>query len=146
MSIPTYHKNFMFRKPVENILWTVTHFNFIVYFLAELNCFVHIFCIKNPNQLVLVAKFLINLALAAIKISDHLEQVGFWIFFVFVVLIDFGFALALGFDICGNPENDPPQQLEQQQQGKQFDHVNPITFKSNILFSIICIYALPILC
>ena len=55
---------------------------------------------------------------------------------MFSFLSIFGFALALGYDICGNPENDPPQpSIEQQQQGKQFDHVNPINFKSNILFS-----------
>ena len=52
-------------------------FELISFVLAELNCFYNIFGIKNPNQLVLVAKFLINLALAAIKISDHLEHFGF---------------------------------------------------------------------
>ena len=52
-------------------------FELISIVLAELNCFYHIFGIKNPNQLVLVDKFLINLGLAAIKILEHLEQVGF---------------------------------------------------------------------
>ena len=81
------------------------------------------FCIKDPNQLVLVAKFMLNHAISAVKFSEHSEQVGFRIFFVFVVLIVVVLALSLGFDICGNPDCDPPQQLEQQQQGKQFDHM-----------------------
>ena len=45
--------------------------------LAKLNCFYHNFGIKDPNQLVLVAKFIINLGLATIKISDQLEHFGF---------------------------------------------------------------------
>ena len=57
-------------------------------------------------------------------------------FVAFALIVAFS-ALWLGYDICGDPECDPPQQIEQEQQGKQFDHVNPITFKSNILFSII---------
>ena len=40
----------------------------------------------------------------------------------FILIVAFS-ALSLGFDICGNPECDPPQPLEQQQQGKQFDHI-----------------------
>ena len=55
-----------------------------------------------------------------------------------VVLIAALSALALGFDICGDPANDPPQKIEQYQQGKQFDHIpfNPITLKSNTLFNL----------
>ena len=63
-------------------------------------------------------------------------------YIVFVVLIVAFSALSLGFDICGNPECDPQQPLEQQQQGKQFDHIpfNPITLKSNISFNLyVCI-------
>ena len=63
---------------------------------------------------------------------------------VLLALLEFSlsFVLPLGYDICGDPENDPPQSSIEQQQGKQFDHVNPITSKSNILFSIIYIHAL----
>jgi len=43
--------------------------------------------------------------------------------FEFSVLIGAFSAFSLGFDICGNPEFDPPQQLDLQQQGKQFDHI-----------------------
>ena len=123
-----YHKNFSCTAFLENCVkqfmrMNSNRFEFLSNYLAEQNCFDCNFCIENPNQLVLVAKFMINLPLAAIKISDHLEQVGFWIFFEFVVLIVVVFAFSLGFDICGNPESDPPQQLEQQQQGKQFDHI-----------------------
>ena len=44
---------------------------------------------------------------------------------------------SLGYDICGNPENDPPEQdLEQQQQpGKLFDHINPSFLSSLLLFT-----------
>ena len=51
------------------------------------------------------------------------------------------FAFSLGADECVDNQSDPQQHFEQQQQGKQFDHVNPIIFKSNILFST-CMYAL----
>ena len=56
---------------------------------------------------------------------------------LFVVrrLIVVVFAFALGCDICDNPECDPQPPIEQQQQGKQFDHVNPITLKSITLLS-----------
>ena len=44
---------------------------------------------------------------------------------------------SLGYDICGNPENDPPEQdLEQQQQpGKLFDHINPIFYKVTFIYN-----------
>ena len=55
------------------------------------------------------------------------------------------FAFSVGADESVDPESVPLQHTEHtQQQGKQFDHVNPIIFKSNILFST-CMYALLIL-
>ena len=63
-------------------------FEFSSNFQAEQNCFGHNFCIENPNQLVLVAKFFKNRALTAVKISELLEQVCCGVFLVFVVLID----------------------------------------------------------
>ena len=63
---------------------------------------------------------------------------GFWLLVVFVafVLIVAFSALSLGFDICGDPECDPPQNSEHKHQGKQFDHfpLHPIISKSNTLF------------
>ena len=50
-----------------------------------------------------------------------------------IVLLGF----SLGFDICGDPEHDPPQHIEQQQQGKQFDHANPIFYKAYFIKLII---------
>ena len=47
----------------------------------------------------------------------------------------FVWVLSLGFDICGDPASDPQSPIEQQQQGKQFDHDNPINLKSIILLS-----------
>ena len=44
----------------------------------------------------------------------------------------------LGFDICGDPalDPDPLEPLEQQQQqGKLFDHTNPIFLSSLLLFT-----------
>ena len=46
----------------------------------------------------------------------------------------------LGADECFASESDPQQHFEQQQPGKQFDHVNPTIFKLNMLFtSYVCI-------
>ena len=50
------------------------------------------------------------------------------------------FRFSLGADDCVDNQSDPQQHLEHNQQGKQFDHVNPIIFKSNILFTT-CMYA-----
>ena len=52
---------------------------------------------------------------------------------------------SLGADEYVNLESDPLQHSEHLQQGKQFDHVNPIIFKPNILFAT-CIYALLLCC
>ena len=50
------------------------------------------------------------------------------------------FAFRLGADECFANESDPQPPFEQQQPGKQFDHVNPTIFKLNILFtSYVCI-------
>ena len=68
---------------------------------------------------------------------------------VLLVLLEFSllFVLPLGYDICGNPEHDPPQpSIEQQQQGKQFDHVNPINLKSIILLSTYMYMCIATLC
>ncbi|MGL6084115.1 MAG: hypothetical protein ACRC4N_17245, partial [Gammaproteobacteria bacterium] len=52
-------------------------------------------------------------------------------------------AFSLGFDICGNPENDPPQQSDPQQPGKQFDHDSSYICKSIMLFKLyVCIATL----
>ena len=103
---------------------------------AEQNCFAHNFCIKNPNQLVLVAKFPKNHPLAAVEISEYLEFVCCAVFVVFRRSYRFFIAFPLGFDICGDSVSDPQQQIDQQQQGKQFDHFHhcPITLKLNISF------------
>ena len=86
---------------------------------------------------------MLNHYLAAIKFSAHSEQVGFWILFVFVVLIDLGFALSLGFDICGDPANDPQPPLDSQQAGKQFDHIPSYICKFITLFKLyVCIATL----
>ena len=46
----------------------------------------------------------------------------------------------LGADECVDNASDPQQHFEQQQPGKQFDHVNPSIFKFNILFTLyVCI-------
>ena len=108
---------------------------------AEQNCFAHNFCIKNPNPLVLVAKFPKNHPLAAVENSENLEFVCCAVFVVFRRSYRFFLAFPLGFDICGDPESDPPQQIDQQQQGKQFDHFHhcPITLKLNIsLYFYVC--------
>ena len=55
----------------------------------------------------------------------------FWIIVAFASFwfVLFLSVLSLGFDICGNPESDPPQHIEQQQlAGKQFDHIKPQFF------------------
>ena len=51
--------------------------------------------------------------------------------------------LSLGFDICGDPEHDPPQHTleQQQQQGKQFDHANSL-FLLKLISIYNCMYAL----
>ena len=67
-------------------------------------------------------------------------ELSLWSLFAFRYSYRFFFALSLGFDICGNPENDPPQQSDHQQPGKQFDHDNPIIFKSIILFATVCMH------
>ena len=63
---------------------------------------------------------------------------------LFVLIVAFA-VLALGFDICGDPESDPHQQIEQIQPGKQFDHIHliPLLLKSNILFNL---YVCMLLC
>ena len=92
-------------------------------FRAEQNCFAHIFCIENPNPLVLVAKFPKNYPLTAVENSEKLEFVCCAVFVVFRRSYRFFIVFPLSFDICGDPESDPPQQIDQQQQGKQFDHI-----------------------
>ena len=61
--------------------------------------------------------------------------------FVFFVLIGSFSILSLGSEEHVDNQSTPLQQTEHNQQGKQFDHVNPSIFKSNILFAT-CMYAL----
>ena len=56
----------------------------------------------------------------------------------------FFLVLSLGSSEHVDNESDPQQLNERQQQGMQFDHVYPIIFKPNILFTT-CMYALLIL-
>ena len=48
--------------------------------------------------------------------------------------------LSLGSEEQIDNQSSPQQHFEQQQPGKQFDHVNPIIFKLNIVFTLyVCI-------
>ena len=66
--------------------------------------------------------------------------------FVLIGLPRFVFALLLGAVECVNFESDPQQQIEHLQSGKQFDHINPITFKFSILFSTYMYMCIATLC
>ena len=57
----------------------------------------------------------------------------------------FFLVLSLGSEENVDNQSVPLQHSEQLQQGKQFDHVNPIIFKSNMLFTT-CMYALLFCC
>lgn len=118
-------------------------FEFSSIFQAEQICFGHNFCIENPNQLILIAKFFKNHALSALKISVYLEKVGCWVFAVFFVLIG-SFRFSLGADECVDPVSDPLQLSEQIQQGKQFDHIYSIPLLSSLILCIqlVCMHAL----
>ena len=131
--------------PKNLIRMNSNRFEFFSIFLAEQNCFGYNFCIKNPNQLVLVAKFVKNHSPPTVEISGFFAEVGFESFrcssFLSVLV-----AFSLGADECVNLESDPQPSIEQQQQGKQFDHINPIKLKSIILLSTYMYMCIAILC